>query len=187
MTPMDSLIESVVAKRDELAKLEQQVAERKARIAAAQQKPPMSMEELMAKARELRDAQLGPPTPDPPRLTEAEQRANWEKTEAARSEMQLNAPCGFDAGALFPDLYPEQERWRPKPPEQIAPEPTEEIKRPVKAPGVGSAAVVEFSKDSKMGVRVLSQPDAHGFVKCTPCSGMMVGHVVEISVQDFAP
>ena len=174
----DSLSESVIAKRAQLAEIQKQNAERSARIAAleAQKKPDLTMDELLEKA-------YGPKPPEPPPRTEAEERAAWDKAEAERSAMQQSAGCGFDAAKLFPEMYPE--KWHLPDPPKIAPEPAEFEVKPIKVPGVGTVATVVFSANSKMSVRVLSQPDAHGFVKCTPCSGMMVGHVVEISVGDF--
>jgi hypothetical protein len=167
------------AKREELAKLQQQTAERKARIAKlqAEEKPMLSMDELLEQA-------YGPKPPEPPPLTEAQQKERWEKAEAARSEMQRNAPIGFDGAKLFPEFCPEQERWRLKA-EVIPPESVEEVKRPVKQIGIGAIETVQFGPDSKLNVRVLSLPDKHNLVKCTPMSGSLVGHVIEISVGDF--
>src|SRR5438132_10891862 len=119
----DSLSESVIAKRAQLAEIQKQNAERAARIAAleAQKKPDLTMDELLEKA-------YGPKPPEPKPRTEAEQRAAWDKAEAARSEMQQNAPLGFDAARLFP----EDGQWHLPEPERIAPEPTEdEIKQRV--------------------------------------------------------
>src|SRR5205823_3229277 len=130
---------------------------------------------------EERDALLGgPPEPPKPR-TEAEERAAWDKAEAARSEMQQSAGCGFDAVTLFPELYPE---GRPPAPGRTAPEPVDE---PVKhRVGIGQVGIVQFGPDSKMHVRVLTVPDEHGNFKATPTSGMLVSQVVFCNVKDFA-
>src|SRR5438094_5486506 len=127
---MDSLAESVTRKREELRQLEVQAEHRKAHIAKLQaaEKKEWTPEE--------RDALLGgPPEPPKPR-TEAEERAAWDKAEAARSEMQQSAGCGFDAVTLFPELYPE---GRPPAPGRTAPEPVDE---PVKhRVGIGQVGI----------------------------------------------
>jgi hypothetical protein len=124
----------------------------------------------------------GPPTPEPLKLTEAEQRERWDKAEAARSEMQRNAPCQFTGPKYPPSDWPEQGPWRPAVPPVIKPEPTEDE---IKAPPVGSTVIVKFSDISKQAYRVLTQPDSMGLVKCTPLSGMMVGKVFEMHVREF--
>ena len=94
---MDSLAESVTRKRDELAKLQQQAAERDARIAKLQ------AAEKAAEKTELYD-EFFKQRPPEPELTEAQKKEKWDRVEAERSAMQQNAPCGFDAAKLFPEM-----------------------------------------------------------------------------------
>jgi hypothetical protein len=183
VTPMDSLVESVVAKRDELAALEKQTAERKARIAAAKAAPKKDWKQIVRELEAQIDAELEAEgnKPEPPKpLTEAEK-------EQAAQEMQRTAfhnfhPPKFPADGVWPEGV-----WRPTPPPQIPPEPTEDEinKRSVKRVGPGQVGIVSFGPDSKLAVRVLTVADEHGNFKATGTSGPLVGQVVLCNVEDF--
>jgi hypothetical protein len=175
---MDSLVESVVAKRDELAALEKQTAERKARIAAAKAAPKKDWKQIVRELEAQIDAELEAEgnKPEPPKpLTEAEK-------EQATHEMQRTAfhnfhPPKYPADGIWPEGV-----WRPTPPPQIPPEPTEDE---IKAPPVGSTVVITYNDVSKQAYRILSKPDSMGLVKVTAMSGPGVGQVFEMPVKAF--